>query len=227
MILGEDPSKKPAPGASPADVTRIVDKFNYLARRHGAQTIPGSEVPIFRSHIKRMLHSGVSVEVLNSNALAFFSFAKYAEHSCPWRVFVTKDVQATLMRRHDNVKVSTTSPVLEWVLSDFTEVDGLPWDRHEDKFHRNAVLTNIDLLYRYPELVGIVMANAEYSASERGRILLLLSELLDQGLVMQDRKAIQLKLQKYGVEIPRSLRTGTAVRSPATTLAEAVARSQR
>ena len=227
MILGEDPHKKTVTTAAPAHVTRIVDKFNYLARKHGAQTIPVNEIPIFRSHIKRMLNSGVSTEALDSNVRAFFSFAKYVEHPRPWRVFVAKEVQATLMRRNDAVKVSTADPVLEWVLSDFTVVDDLPWDRCEDKVYRNMILAHIDLLYRYPEVVAEALVQTELSARVRHSVLVLLTELLDERLDREDRKAVQLKISQYGIRVPKSLWTGTAVRSAATTLAEAVARSQR
>lgn len=225
MILGQDTTKREKPTVNPKTVTIFLDYFNHQARQHGAVVVSGADIPLFRAHIKRLLNSGVSMETMRWNARTFFNAERFRSHPCPWKMFVSKRVQAGLMQGNVEAKVVSVDPVLSWILSDFTDVDELPWDRSYDLAYRIVVLRYTDALYTYPDVVADVVS--KYTPRLSANILTLIEELLDDCLDPQDRKVIQSKLQQYEVTVPRGLLTGRVKRGRATTLAEAVSTLQR
>jgi hypothetical protein len=205
------------------EVTSLMDYFNFASRKAGSNAVPTCEAVIFRTKLRQM-STGLSMRSIKANIDSFFSLARNREHPAPWRVFVMTKVQADLLQQ-TGATPKTVDPVLAWVSDDFTRTGDLPWEQGEDNNFRRILLANIMLMYRYPEVVAQVVT--EHSSEDSSKILDDLHNFVAAVLASEDTRSIRSSLTRYGVHIPTSMTNPRTVRPVATTLAEAIVRSQR
>lgn len=233
MIIGADPKAKIQPknlrNSSAVKLQQQVSEvcmyFDFKSRLVEARTISDYDRPTFRSHVKRMLSSGIDRRTMKRSIDAFFSESRYQTNPCPWKAFVSTKVQTHLMQKTGG-SVNTTDPVLQWVLNDFDR-DGIDifWPESDDREIRNLFFAFPQVVYRYPELL-VELLNL-YTLPEIRSILVDVDDLIET--VLANGRAFRVKsaLLGRGVPLPTGIASQTTLRPKAPTLAIAIARSQR
>ena len=226
MIFGRDPQnpEKVLTKETTAKVaSEVLDYFNFTARKNFSSAVPTHEQPIFRKHINRLLNSGLDAQALRWYTTVFF--ARYPNRACPWKSFVSRDIQQVLhweYQQHLGAP-GTDDPVLAWILNDFERTsDLLPWDECADQQVQTLVLNHTNVLFRYPELVAEVLFDLAEEPDDAEEVLGLLSDLVAIRLAKSDKRPVVSALRSWGVALPDSLAGAKPLREQATSLAAAV-----
>ena len=200
-----------------------MDYFDFTARKNFTAAVPLTDRPAFRKHINRLLASGLDVPTLRWYTTVFF--ARFPKRACPWKSFVSRDVQQVLHQEHQQRlgAPSTNDPILLWILNDFERTsDLLPWDEVVDRQVQMVVLNHTNVLLRYPELVSEVLGDLAERPEDAEDVLGLLTDLIAIRLAKRDKTAVVSALRSWCVPLPDCLVGTKPLREQAASLAAAV-----
>jgi hypothetical protein len=230
-VLGADPAtthvhKERTTNVRNYDLFRLSDYLLHHPHAHVMQHPPRHEHgQIALRTVARLFRRGYSYQQIRSAIDKFY--ARYSEFtSNPVYLFTSNSVLQELFAGD---RVATTDPVLQYIADGFVRGSlDLFWHEDDDDDIRKAIMvTGSELVYRYPDVVALSIAEHHDDMATLREQVRLISSVLHWNLGDADDFDVQAILDRIVVPLPRELSTAMrspqSIRPPQQTLSAAVA----